>query len=79
MPIIQFMKKLFYIDYPQELIEGQAHAYRCAFCKVITTTINGNLNGHLTNCEYRIKQEQAGYESTERAHKPASQTTDEDD
>ena len=73
------MKKLFYIDYPQEHIEGQAHAYRCAYCKVITTTINGNLNGHLPSCEYRIKLAQAGFETTERARKPASSTTDEED
>lgn len=73
------MKKLFYIDYAQEHIEGQAHAYRCAFCKVITTTINGNLNGHLPTCEYRIKLEKAGFETTECSQAPASSTTDEVD
>ena len=73
------MKKLFYIDYPQEHLEGQAHTYRCAFCKVITTTINGNLNGHLPTCEYRIKLEQAGFETTERCKVPASSATDEAD
>ncbi len=57
------MKKLFYIDYPQEHVEGQAHTYRCAYCKVITTTINGRLEGHLPTCEYRIKMEQTGYEA----------------
>lgn len=73
------MKKLFYIDYPQEHIEGQAHAYRCMFCKVVTTTINGNLNGHLPTCEYRIKLEEAGFETDELCVKPASSATDEDD
>jgi len=73
------MKKLFYIDYPQEHVEGQMYTYRCAFCKVITTTINGNLNGHLPTCGYRINLEKAGFETTERAKKPASQATDEAD
>ncbi|PKO46188.1 MAG: hypothetical protein CVU29_06540 [Betaproteobacteria bacterium HGW-Betaproteobacteria-22] len=57
------MKKLFYIDYPQENIEGQAHSYRCAFCKVVTTTINGKLEGHLPTCTYRIQLEKAGYDA----------------
>lgn len=56
------MKKLFYIDYPQEHIEGQTHKYRCVFCKEETTIINGRLEGHLPSCEYRIKLENAGYE-----------------
>ena len=56
------MKKLFYIDYPQEHIEGQTHKYRCTYCKEETTIINGRLEGHLTTCEYRIKLESAGYE-----------------
>lgn len=56
------MRKLFYIDYPQEHIEGQLHRYRCVHCKEETTTINGRLEGHLPACEYRIKLENAGYE-----------------
>jgi DNA-directed RNA polymerase subunit RPC12/RpoP len=57
------MKKLFYIDYPQEHIEGQMYRYRCIHCKEETTIINGRLEGHLPTCEYRIKLENAGYES----------------
>jgi hypothetical protein len=57
------MKKLFYIDYPQEHIEGQLHRYRCVHCKEETTTINGRLEGHLPSCQYRIKLENAGYET----------------
>jgi hypothetical protein len=57
------MKKLFYIDYPQESFEGQMHRYRCALCKVETTTINGRLEGHLPSCPYRIQLEQEGYEA----------------
>jgi hypothetical protein len=73
------MKKLFYIDYPQEHLEGQAHTYRCAYCKVITTTINGLLEGHLPSCEYRVKLEEAGYETGECAKNKATTVTDEDD
>lgn len=51
------MLKLFYIDYPQEAFEGQAHRYRCAFCKEETTEINGRLDGHLPSCEYRVTLE----------------------
>ena len=56
------MKKLHYIDFPQEHLEGHMHRYRCAYCKVETTTINGMLEGHLPSCEYRIKLEKEGYE-----------------
>ena len=57
------MQKRFYIDYPQESFEGQAHRYRCLFCKEETTKINGRLEGHLPSCEYRLKLEQAGFEA----------------
>jgi len=73
------MKKLFYIDYPQEHLEGQAHTYRCVYCKVVTTTINGSLEGHLPSCEYRIELERAGYETKEKSEKPASSATDDFD
>jgi hypothetical protein len=56
------MKRSFYIDYPQEHIEGQAHRYRCVFCKLETTAINGNLEGHSPTCQYRQQMEKAGFE-----------------
>jgi hypothetical protein len=56
------MKKLFYIDYPQEHFEDQLHRYRCAYCKIETTVINGRLEGHLTTCPYRLKLTAAGYQ-----------------
>ena len=56
------MKRLFYIDYPQEHVEGQAHRYRCAFCKLETTHINGRLEGHAADCAYRLQLEQSGFE-----------------
>lgn len=56
------MQRLFYIDYPQEHYEGQLHRYRCIYCKEETTKINGNLEGHLPSCNYRIFLEEAGFE-----------------
>ncbi|MBC7787732.1 MAG: hypothetical protein H7Z18_09975 [Methylophilaceae bacterium] len=56
------MKKLFYINYPQEHIEGHLHRYRCSHCKEETTIINGRLEGHLPLCTYRKKLENDGYE-----------------
>jgi hypothetical protein len=51
------MKKRYYIDYPQEHVEGALHRYRCSLCKVETTKINGMLEGHLPSCEYRQAEE----------------------
>ena len=59
------MKKPYYIDYPQEPFEGHMHKYRCVYCKVETTIINGRLEGHLPSCEYRVKLEGAGYDALE--------------
>ena len=38
------MKKPYYIDFPQEHLEGQMHKYQCVYCKVETTAINGKLD-----------------------------------
>lgn len=73
------MKKLFYIDYPQEHFEGHAHRYRCAFCKQETTKINGRLEGHLPECEYRILLEKAGFECSTSKFRSNLDTTDEED
>lgn len=73
------MKKLFYIDYPQEHIEGNAHSYRCAFCKVVTTTVNGRLEGHLPSCEYRLENERAGFECEATSKNTAVAVCDEVD
>jgi len=58
--------KPFYIDYPQEKIEGHLHAYQCAFCKIPTTEIFGLLENHAQDCSYRI---QAGGFSLSEAKK----------
>ena len=73
------MKNLFYIDFPQEHLEGEMHKYRCVYCKVETTTINGKLEGHLPSCEYRKKLEIAGYKTSGLSEKPASSTSDDFD
>lgn len=73
------MKKLFYIDYPQEHLEGQAHTYRCVHCKVVTTKINGSLEGHLPTCEYRLKLENAGYDAEKFSEKLTTSACDDFD
>ena len=51
----------FDIDYPQENIEGEMYKYRCRHCKRLTTDINGRLENHAEDCEYRLaRMKQAG-------------------
>lgn len=73
------MKRLFYIDYPQEHFEGQVHRYRCAFCKQETTRINGRLEGHLPTCDYRVALEKAGFECNRNSSAPHEDRADEVD
>ena len=73
------MKKLFYIDYPQEHVEGQAHTYRCLHCKIITTKINGSLQGHLPTCDYRQRLEREGYEAVNCADSTSYASADDFD
>ncbi len=74
------MKKLYYIDYPQEHVQDQMHRYQCVYCKVETTLINGKLEGHLATCQYRLKLETAGYEALASAEeKPTPQDADDFD
>lgn len=44
----------FDIEYPQENLEGQMYVYRCKFCKKLTTEINGRVENHAPDCEYRL-------------------------
>ena len=73
------MKKSYYIDYPQEHVEGQAHTYRCLHCKVLTTTVNGSIEGHLISCEYQFKLESEGFEKNETSNALTSASSDEVD
>jgi len=47
----------FFVDYPQEQIEGHMNSYQCKYCKEHALKINGRLEGHRSNCEYRISKE----------------------
>lgn len=73
------MKKLYYIDFPQEHLEGQMHRYRCVYCKEETTVINGKLEGHLPTCQYRMQLENAGYDAIGKSEMPASFDSDDFD
>lgn len=44
-------------SYPTEPIGDGNPYYRCAFCKRSTPEINGRLEKHLTDCEFRIARE----------------------
>jgi len=44
----------FDIGYPQESVEGEMYKYRCRECKRLTTEINGRLDGHASDCAYRL-------------------------
>ena len=46
----------FDIGYPQENLEGEMYVYRCRSCKKLTTEINGRLENHSADCEYRQLQ-----------------------
>lgn len=47
-------QEAFDIGYPQENLEGEMYKYRCKFCKIITTDINGRVENHAPDCEYRL-------------------------
>lgn len=51
--------KKYYHDYPTEKIGGGNPYYRCSFCKISDPQINGTLEGHADNCEYRIAKEKS--------------------
>jgi len=53
-------KDAFDIGYPQENLEGQMYVYRCKFCKKLTTDINGLVENHAPDCEYRLMKTKAG-------------------
>ena len=46
-----------YFDYPSEPIGGSNPYQRCADCKVSAPEINGKLENHLPDCEWRIMME----------------------
>ena len=50
----------FDIGYPQENLEGEMYKYRCKFCKKLTTDINGRVENHASDCEYRLQRARNG-------------------
>jgi DNA-directed RNA polymerase subunit RPC12/RpoP len=46
----------FDIEYPQENLEGEMYKYRCKYCKKLTTDINGRVENHAPDCEYRLQK-----------------------
>ena len=52
-------KDVFDILYPQESYDGDIHKYRCKSCKLPTTDINGRLENHKPDCEYRLSRSAA--------------------
>jgi DNA-directed RNA polymerase subunit RPC12/RpoP len=53
-------KDAFDIEYPQENLQGQMYVYRCTFCKKLTTEINGLVDNHAPDCEYRLARMKGG-------------------
>ena len=51
------MEPKFWINYPQEHIEGEMYKYRCTYCKIETTAINGLIENHKEDCTFRVEQE----------------------
>jgi len=47
-------KEAFDIEFPNEPLPGKMYEYRCLHCKLLTTTINGLLENHRDDCEYKV-------------------------
>lgn len=47
----------YHSDYPSEPIGGDNPYYCCSFCGISDPAINGNIEGHLEHCQYRIEKE----------------------
>ena len=47
----------YYSDYPTEPMGGGNPYYCCVYCKVTDPQINGRIEGHNKNCEYRLEKE----------------------
>jgi hypothetical protein len=51
------MKEVYYSDYQSEPIGEDNPYYCCSYCKRSDPEINGILEKHSKNCEYRINKE----------------------
>ncbi|MFN9474665.1 hypothetical protein [Acidovorax sp.] len=53
-------------DYEREPIGGGNPYYRCIHCKLAAPEINGRLEGHSLDCEYRLGKESGASEPSQR-------------
>lgn len=53
----KFKMKDFYTDYKTEPIGGDNPYHRCVYCKRSEPEINGQLNKHKPDCQYRLSIE----------------------
>lgn len=47
----------YHSDYPSDAIGGGNPYYCCAHCKRSDPEINGRIEGHIKDCDYRIRME----------------------
>ena len=53
--------KEYYSDYPKEPIGKPNPYWCCSYCGISDPQINGRLDGHDSNCAYRIKMQEEGH------------------
>lgn len=47
-------------DFPTEPIGGKNPYYRCSLCKLSVPEINGEVEAHLVDCDYRMFKQENG-------------------
>jgi len=57
-------KEAFDIEFPNEPLPGEMYKYRCLYCKLLTTEINGLLENHKDGCEYKAMKMKQRAEAT---------------
>ena len=62
-----------YFDYPSEPIGGNNPYQRCSSCKKSAPEINGELENHYMDCEWKIKMEMSKRKVTETEYTDAVQ------
>lgn len=59
-------KEAFDIGFPNEPLPGVMYQYRCLYCKLLTTEINGLLENHKDGCDYKVLKMQQRAESNSK-------------
>lgn len=54
---LKAQEEKYWCDYPNESIGGGNPYWRCSFCGISDPQINGKLENHAKDCEYRLKNE----------------------